>query len=556
MLESANIMSEDTLNINSNLIAELKLAPEELVCPKSGRQLEFVCTKKESKLCLDRLCCSKCIITDYADHFQWMTVLEDFFLPNTPKTSSDMKPSQRKEIENFLEKKEEMTRSYEQKVDKDATLMRDNLGILRQKITAEITKLENTVKNQRESFLKEFHGNYEELAKALNPPKDLEGQLTINDMSELQNFLEQRVKAENDKQEMKLERVFENLNDNINCLSLMQSNERRGTTIIEVLDKLIAFGTFDRFGFFKRNSQLHLSQLDFHKLTSKQTINTGNKKISKIVLINSEKQVAVCSDDETITIWDVATSQLSQTLTGHTERTLTVIQLRDGSLASGGCDNKIKIWNVTKGTCELELTGHKGHITSLIELPQLTLLSGSKDKNVRVWELKNKEKPQKSVLVDPKQNQVLCMTLLSHEEIAVSSEKDINVIIFDEMSIKKTLIGHTSNVRDLVLVERGDGNKLLSCSEDKTIKLWDLEKYMVVKTFSGHKGIVTKLLMFNRDVFMSGSEDSTLKFFHLDEEESVETVTAHAPAVADATILKDGTLVTCGTDKNIKFWSE
>lgn len=535
---------------------ELKLSLSDLVCPISGRQLEFVCTKKDSKLCVDRLCCSKCIITDYPDHFQWMKLIEDFFVPNSQANPSDSKIAHFSEMEAYLEKREEHTKEFDQRVDKDADALREKLTALRQRIAEEFKKIEDSVQGQRDSFFQNFSNNYSEIEKALNPSSSSDGEIVISEMDQFNEFLEEKVKSENEKQDLKPAKVIESLHDALNSISIVHLNDKKAAQMVEATKKLTSFGiVIDRFNYFRKKNTNYTIKTSLQNLSSKFVMNTGSKKVLKMTLINDDTQIAICSDDETITIWDRTTSGLVQTLTGHNERTLTVIQLRDGSLASGGFDNKVKIWNIAKGTCEQELTGHTGHVSCLIELPQMSLLSGSKDKSLRLWELKNKDKPSKSTLLDPKQNRVFAMTLLSHELLAVSSESNINIVNLDEFTIKKSLMGHTGIVRDLVVVEKEPSNLLLSASEDKSIKLWDVGASTLIRTFTGHKGIINKLLVLNAKYFVSGAEDSELKFWDIDEGKNEHSISAHSPGVTDLALIKDH-IVSCGTDKTIKLWSE
>jgi WD40 repeat protein len=51
------------------------------------------------------------------------------------------------------------------------------------------------------------------------------------------------------------------------------------------------------------------------------------------------------SDDKTIRVWDVSKGITLKTLTGHTERVLSLVVLPDGSLTSGSYDGSIRVWD-------------------------------------------------------------------------------------------------------------------------------------------------------------------------------------------------------------------
>ncbi len=70
-----------------------------------------------------------------------------------------------------------------------------------------------------------------------------------------------------------------------------------------------------------------------------------------------------------------------------------------------------------------------------------------------------------------------------------------------------------------------DERQLISCSFDKTIKLWDLSNGKVLKTFTGHKAAVFCLHINNDGKILSGSYDNTLKIWDLSSGECVKTIT-------------------------------
>jgi WD40 repeat protein len=76
--------------------------------------------------------------------------------------------------------------------------------------------------------------------------------------------------------------------------------------------------------------------------------------------------------------------KLLTTLTGHT-RLYSVIELRNGNLASASEDNTIKIWDLNTSQAIQTLTGHTGYAFSITELRNGNLVSASDDGTIKIW---------------------------------------------------------------------------------------------------------------------------------------------------------------------------
>lgn len=100
----------------------------------------------------------------------------------------------------------------------------------------------------------------------------------------------------------------------------------------------------------------------------------------------------------------------------------------------------------------------------------------------------------------------------------------------------KTLVGHTNNVRALVSYN----DKLISGSNDCTIKIWNPDSGECLKTLSTHQDYVTALVMDN-DNLISGSFDKSIKKWNLDSGECIKTLEHKGEVLA--LCMHDGNLI-------------
>ena len=74
----------------------------------------------------------------------------------------------------------------------------------------------------------------------------------------------------------------------------------------------------------------------------------------------------------------------------------------------------------------------------------------------------------------------------------------------------RTLTGHARYILSLVYLPDG---LLASGSDDKTIKIWNIETGMCIKTLEGHEEWVRSLVYLPGGLLASGSADKTIKIW-------------------------------------------
>ncbi|MEH2268550.1 MAG: serine/threonine-protein kinase [Nostoc sp.] len=120
-----------------------------------------------------------------------------------------------------------------------------------------------------------------------------------------------------------------------------------------------------------------------------------------------------------------------------------------------------------------------------------------------------------------------------------------------------TLSGHSGVLsRVNALAISPDSHTLASGSDDKNIKLWDLNTQKVLASLSGHSQAV-KSVAFNPDgkILATASDDKTIKLWQVETLKEICTLLGHSHAVKSVAFSPDGQILASGSwDKTIKLW--
>ncbi|ETS60093.1 hypothetical protein PaG_06088 [Moesziomyces aphidis] len=246
-----------------------------------------------------------------------------------------------------------------------------------------------------------------------------------------------------------------------------------------------------------------------------RTLKGHTKAVQDVNFDSKGNYIVSCSSDLSIKVWDASNDYRNvKTLHGHDHSVSSVAFLPgDGFLVSASRDKTIKIWELATGFCTRTLHGHAEWVRSAIPSDDgRWLLSCSTDQTARIWDLSTGETKvelrdhdhvvevaifapvsayaalrELAGLVAPKD-----ASASAPGQFAATGSRDKTIKIWDSAGqCLKTLTGHDNWVRGLAFSP--NGKNLLSVSDDKTMRIWDLKTGRCAKTIDAHAHFCTSI---------------------------------------------------------------
>ena len=111
--------------------------------------------------------------------------------------------------------------------------------------------------------------------------------------------------------------------------------------------------------------------------------------------------------------------------------------------------------------------------------------------------------------------------------------------------------GHTAAVNSIAVLPDG---RLVSGSDDHTLRLWDAETGAELRRFEGHTDPVASVAGLPDGRIVSGSHDHTLRLWDVETGAELRRFEGHTDWVTSVAVLSDGRLVSGSYDCTLRLW--
>lgn len=251
---------------------------------------------------------------------------------------------------------------------------------------------------------------------------------------------------------------------------------------------------------------------------------------------SSSLKLLTASYDETARLWDVATGRQDRRFLGHNGYVWDAQFSHDEKkIVTASHDGTAIVWDAETGEPGAPFTGHSGPVyCAAFSSDGVAVVTGGYDKRVLVW------RPGDVRPYDFKQ-------LTSNSGSVIPPAKF------------RSLDGHEGPVRAVAFSQ--DGSRIISGSQDNTVRLWNAEGGQLLKSFRGHDGAIRTVAFAESDqIILSGSHDNSIRKWNISEYEEIrvlqgQVLEGHVDSILSAKFSSDGErIVTASRDRTARTW--
>jgi WD40 repeat protein len=295
----------------------------------------------------------------------------------------------------------------------------------------------------------------------------------------------------------------------------------------------------------------------FQVAAARQTIDTREQKAQyRAVYSRDGKTLYTGGYDGNIYLWDPENAQLARTFkNAHNSPVNGLVFNPSGNqLASCSGDFIVRLWDFDVVLQSRDFEGHDAPAWTAYFSPDGTkLISASGDRTVKVW---HRDTGTVAFTISDHTSPVTCALFSPDGKLIASAGGDKVVRIFDAENGKalRTCEGHQGTITFLDF--SADSKKIVSCGADRRIKVWNADTAKEILSINDNPSIVSGVSFSpNGNQIAVANIDQTIRLYDAASGKMQHSWNAHGTSVNGVAYSPDGTmLASCGADTAVVVW--
>eukprot|EP00419_Tripos_fusus_P020948 CAMPEP_0172761212 /NCGR_PEP_ID=MMETSP1074-20121228/171174_1 /TAXON_ID=2916 /ORGANISM="Ceratium fusus, Strain PA161109" /LENGTH=327 /DNA_ID=CAMNT_0013595375 /DNA_START=9 /DNA_END=992 /DNA_ORIENTATION=+ len=279
--------------------------------------------------------------------------------------------------------------------------------------------------------------------------------------------------------------------------------------------------------------------------------------VRAIVALGEQHMASACASE--VMIWDLQNGACLRTLafptdTAHDQNWISgLASLQGGAAVAASSDMAVHVWDVASGGVAYTFVGHSSWINTLCPLGPDKLISAGDDWTLRVWSTIAGDSSK--LVLSGHTDSVLAVASDAAAAVVISGAKDFTLRAWapnQGTECMATFEGHANWIQSVACISR---NIFASGSDDKTVRLWELESGVCMHVLDAHSLGVQSLAVISEGTFVSGGSDGLIKAWTAADGNCLASIIAHKSCVRTLATIAGGMMASGGDDKNVHIWA-
>jgi WD40 repeat protein len=270
--------------------------------------------------------------------------------------------------------------------------------------------------------------------------------------------------------------------------------------------------------------------------------------VAGVAYRNTGTQVLIGGADKLVKLWDLATGKAALSVGPLADPVTAVCFSRDYTAIAAAAGKVVHIWNAADGK-EVATLKHPAAVTSLsYNADKSRIVTGAEDKLARVWDVT----AGKEIEAFPHTGPVQAVAFHPSNTTIVSGGADKNATVHT-LRFQRLVAASELPVRGLALAP--NGTHVLTASDDKSVKMWNLTSGVNDRTFAGAEKPVQCVAVSKNNALVAAGDGATVRVYNFTDAKVLATLKAPGAVKSVSFSSNNQTLVAACDDRSIQTWN-